>query len=530
MKQSREENLSAAYPSCFSVLDPEVWKAIVSSCDELGGPERLSEIIRLRASDLGLPGYLSDLARLESVLAEVASSDIGPLAENIGINPTITLMEVPWKNLPTLLNAKDHGRRLVPTAGNEVVMVWKDPRTLRLHVREALKEDLLVLKLFVEGISPKDAAAKGNIPVEVIDTIIERAKGEGIILTPLSRINRDFILDDKSPFEGNFLSSQTFTLQWHITQACDLHCRHCYDRSDRTSLTPELGSKILDDLSDFCHKMHVRGQVSFSGGNPLLYHYFETLYRAASERGFMLAVLGNPAPREKIEALLNIQKPVFFQVSLEGLEEHNDHIRGSGHFRRTMEFLKVLRELDIYSMVMLTLTEDNMKQVIPLAEIVHDMTDLFTFNRLSSVGEGSALRLPPPDAYKDFLGAYLKAAGNNPVIGLKDNLFNLVLSEKEAGLCGGCTGFGCGAAFNFLSVLPDGEVHACRKFPSNIGNISCEGLVDIYESSIAQRYRSGCRACDGCAIRPVCGGCLAVAYSHGIDPFTSRDPYCWRQA
>ena len=30
---------------------------------------------------------------------------------------------------------------------------------------------------------------------------------------------------------------------------------------------------------------------------------------------------------------------------------------------------------------------------------------------------------------------------------------------------GGCTGFGCGAAFNFMAVLPDGEVHACRKVP-----------------------------------------------------------------
>jgi selenobiotic family peptide radical SAM maturase len=518
---------SASYPSCFSVLGPDLWKSILSSCTELAGPENIPDIMRIQTGELGLPDYLPDLARLESAISEVECLEIRTPVNDISINPTVTLLEVTWKNLPTFLGAKKHGARLIPLAGNEVVIVWKNQKTSQVHVREASKEDLLVLKLLVEGITPKEAAEKEHFPVEVIDNFIEKAKGEGIVLAPPSRIRRDFIYTEDKPFDGNFLSAPTFTLQWHITQDCDLHCRHCYDRSDRTSLDPRLGHRILKDLSVFCENMHVRGQVSFSGGNPLLYPHFGELYHAASEQGFMLAVLGNPAPYKQIEALIDIRKPVFFQVSLEGLEEHNDHIRGTGHFRRTLDFLQVLRDLDIYSMVMLTLTEDNMRQVIPLAEILRDVTDLFTFNRLSSVGEGSALRLPQSDAYKAFIWEYLNAAEHNPVMGLKDNLFNIVLREKGMDPFGGCTGFGCGAAFNFLSVLPDGEVHACRKFPSFIGNIFCQNLSEIYDSSVARRYRSGCLACGGCAIPPVCGGCLAVAHSHGIDPFTAHDPYCF---
>jgi radical SAM protein with 4Fe4S-binding SPASM domain len=94
-------------------------------------------------------------------------------------------------------------------------------------------------------------------------------------------------------------------------------------------------------------------------------------------------------------------------------------------------------------------------------------------------------------------------------------------------LFGGCAGFGCGAAFNFLALLPDGEVHACRKFPSRIGNLAASTLHDIYEGEAARRYRRGSAACRECPIRPVCGGCLAVTHGFGRNIFVERDPYCF---
>jgi radical SAM protein with 4Fe4S-binding SPASM domain len=94
-------------------------------------------------------------------------------------------------------------------------------------------------------------------------------------------------------------------------------------------------------------------------------------------------------------------------------------------------------------------------------------------------------------------------------------------------LLGGCAGFGCGAAFNFVSLLPDGEVHACRKFPSLIGNIFSQSLREIYDAPVARRYRAGSFACRECRLRPACGGCLAVSHGFGLDVFTERDPYCF---
>ena len=85
---------------------------------------------------------------------------------------------------------------------------------------------------------------------------------------------------------------------------------------------------------------------------------------------------------------------------------------------------------------------------------------------------------------------------------LKDNLFNILLEQEGLELTGGCTGFGCGAAFNFLTLLSDGEVHACRKMPSLIGNLKEAGLAEIYDSAAARRYRRGCALPAGTAPAP----------------------------
>ena len=91
----------------------------------------------------------------------------------------------------------------------------------------------------------------------------------------------------------------------------------------------------------------------------------------------------------------------------------------------------------------------------------------------------------------------------------------------------GCTGYGCGAAFNFLVVLPDGETHACRKFPSPVGNALQQSIADIYVSGQAKQYRRGSAQCDGCTIRHACGGCLAVAHGQGLNVFEQKDPFCF---
>lgn len=326
-----------------------------------------------------------------------------------------------------------------------------------------------------------------------------------------------------------FLGRRTssFTLQWHLTNACQFHCRHCYDRADRGALGLTQALDVLTDLLRFCCRRRVTPCVSLSGGDPLLYPYFWELYQAIAAAGIRVALLANPIDEPTIRRLLAERRPDCYQVSLEGLREQNDAVRGPGHFDRTMRFLSDARRLGLATHVMLTLTRANLDDVVPLGELLLGRTERFTFSRLASVGQAVDLETPRRAEFIAFLKRYARAARANPVLSCKDNLFNILRRRHGRRLLGGCTGFGCGAAFNFVALLPDGEVHACRKFPSPIGNLLKNDLGAVYDSPAARAYRRGPTACQACRLRGACGGCPAVAYGRGFNPLVDRDPDCF---
>jgi selenobiotic family peptide radical SAM maturase len=492
------------------------------------GEEAILAFVREAASQGLAPFFAPDICDLELALRRVARkpAEHPGTPDGMAVNPGLEIRVLESTGCAGLLARMDEPAP-APVAGREMVMVWRRAGSRTAVAEPARPEDLAILKVIGEGIDPAIAEELAQVEPGLIRKLLRAALDKGIILPPPSRIRRDTgDVSNGRPLPEEAVAAETFTLQWHLTQACDLSCRHCYDRSSRADLPLVRAMDIIADFQTFCRDRNVAGQISLSGGNPLLYPHFHEVYARAAGAGFSLAILGNPASRVDMDAILRIARPVYYQVSLEGLPEHNDSIRGPGHFRRVMEFLDLLLELDVQGQVMLTLTRDNMAQVLPLAEMLAGRVWGLSFNRLSPVGRGAALALPDPSAFRDFTAAYCEAAARLNVLSFKDNMLNVRLAETGRPTFGGCTGFGCGAAFNFMALLPDGEVHACRKFPSLIGNIAASTLADIYDGSAASSYRKRSLACQGCAITAVCGGCPAVVSGLGLDISTDRDPYC----
>jgi selenobiotic family peptide radical SAM maturase len=518
-------HLDEIYPLCRQLLGIKTWKRLTAGRDT--EPDSFPDFLEHQGGP-GIPTFLAGLAQIEFSRHKAAAAEHPPpLADALCINPGLQITPVAGKNLvPLFSRAKQRDLdRVVP--GSEIIISWRCPEAGSLVTRVAGQCDLLALKLAAEEIDPIDAAGQAGVAVGVIDAVLREAVRDGLLLSPPSRLRREDAIA-AAVLDPEYTTAGVFTLQWHLTQECDLHCRHCYDRTSRRDFPFKRALTLLDELRVFCRSRFVRGQVSLSGGNPLLYPQFIDLYRAAAERDLMIAILGNAADRGTLERIVAIRMPVYYQVSLEGLEPHNDEIRGAGNYRRTVDFLRTLTEMGVPNMVMLTLTRHNMAQVIPLAGELEGITGGLTFNRLALFGEGAGLELPTPGEYRIFLEAYAAALDEHPVLRLKDSLLNTVFERDGSGLFGGCAGYGCGAAFNFVSILSDGEVHACRKFPSPIGNILSESLERVYTSESAQRYRSGSSACAGCSLNAVCRGCPAVTASLGLDPFTEKDPFCFK--
>lgn len=90
-------------------------------------------------------------------------------------------------------------------------------------------------------------------------------------------------------YERLFLESARLLVPFagfvEITRRCDLACGHCYVEGAKVDLPADRFERALD-------RMVAAGtfSLSLSGGEPLLHPEFRRMVRAASDRGFMLAL------------------------------------------------------------------------------------------------------------------------------------------------------------------------------------------------------------------------------------------------
>lgn len=93
--------------------------------------------------------------------------------------------------------------------------------------------------------------------------------------------------------------SPFFAFQWHITEACDQRCRHCYIFAEDPqkmvrSMQPNEMEKVLNNIADFCAVYDRTPYLYITGGDPLLHPNFWKLMEMVKKRQLPFAILGNP--------------------------------------------------------------------------------------------------------------------------------------------------------------------------------------------------------------------------------------------
>jgi radical S-adenosyl methionine domain-containing protein 2 len=99
---------------------------------------------------------------------------------------------------------------------------------------------------------------------------------------------------------SNGANHHPIVINWHVTEACNFHCRYCYAEwqpSDETDLIDDPGKTraLLESLySAFGQMMPSRPRLNFAGGEPLLKerHVLPTM-RLARRIGFDVSLITN---------------------------------------------------------------------------------------------------------------------------------------------------------------------------------------------------------------------------------------------
>lgn len=338
-----------------------------------------------------------------------------------------------------------------------------------------------------------------------------------------------------------------FAFQWHITDECDQRCKHCYIFSENAckkldAMTWEQMQKTLENCLDFCRAYDRLPYFYITGGDPILHPDFWRLLERLHELRIPFTILGNPFHLDdevcrRLKAL-GCEK---YQLSLDGMEKTHDWFRKPGSFAITLEKIGCINRAGIRSVIMTTVSGTNIDEVPDIAdEVVQAGANVFAFARYCPTSEEKDVGIEPlryrkllEDCDRKFR-AY-EAAGCKTYFNKKDHLWTLYAYETGAFrlpedaqpgmIYGGCN---CGNCH--LTILPTGEVYACRRVQnSRAGNVFADRLADLWIGPM-EAYRDYNRfsKCAKCELLAYCRGCPAVASGRDGD-FYAPDPQCWKE-
>ena len=337
-----------------------------------------------------------------------------------------------------------------------------------------------------------------------------------------------------------------FLVVWNYTDACNLHCKHCYQGAgemskDELSLNERLN--IVDQLAD-----NDVVAIAFSGGEALLRDDFWEVARYASNKGLYLSLATNGTllTKDVVRRLTDIGVE-YFEISLDSVDPlKHDAFRGvNGAWERTVAGIQnVVAQEGAYSCIANTITNENYRELDALVAFSRKLgvnrTLIFNF---IPVGRGSDIIDVdlPPDAREHVLQqmyGYLSGQDESfEILTTAPQFSRVCMMNSQNGIISlahfGAAGFsnkvgllaeyigGCGAGRMYCAIQPNGIVTPCVFMPIPVGDLRSQSFVDIWKNaevmqSLRERHdlKEHCGSCD---YKNVCGGCRARAYAYFKD-------------
>ena len=329
-------------------------------------------------------------------------------------------------------------------------------------------------------------------------------------------------------------------VSWNLTERCNLHCAHCYLDASRRS-APEPGELSRDECARVVAELAALNPhllLILTGGEPLLHPHLDEIVERAVRAG-MTPVLGTngTAMRPRIAERLRDAGLRGVGVSLDSADPAvHDRLRGMpGAWQRTLDGLRVLRELELPFVIQPSIFSWNRNEIEVLARLALELgAETVNFYFLVCTGRGQQMTDISAEDYETALGeiAHLQRelAGQIMVNAKCAPHQKRIVHQQDADspFVSGYAG-GCPAATHYLRIGPRGEVSPCPYIPSSGASIRTRSIPEIWadDSQLTElRDRTALRGrCGACEYQDLCGGCRARAKAATGDAL-AEDPSC----
>jgi radical SAM protein with 4Fe4S-binding SPASM domain len=328
-----------------------------------------------------------------------------------------------------------------------------------------------------------------------------------------------------------------FHIQWHITNLCNLRCKHCYQED--FSKNSDLGWKGLKRVSDHIlatlSEWDRKACIHLTGGEPLLKEELFGLLHYLDPKPEIeeLGIITNGLlfSREVVKRLSAFPKLKKIKISLDGADaEVHDSIRQRGVFEKVIQSLPMIKQENRFEIIlMVTVMKRNYRSLPSLIRLCQNLgVDGLILERFIPLGRGKTFmnEVLEKDQWRELVEILMEFFSMKVD---EDDIpsyqaFQITFDEDGAELLGAP----CIIGRDGLCIMPEGSVFPCRRFPIPIGNLMNESLKEIWESSSLldqlRKKKNLKGRCGKCEIED-CRGCRSLALALTGD-YLEEDPHC----
>lgn len=294
----------------------------------------------------------------------------------------------------------------------------------------------------------------------------------------------------------------------HVTQRCNLACRHCYSEGDdrNRAADPSLAQlrravALLASLG--CARLVI------SGGEPFLRGDLADVASFARDRGVGEVVVltnGLLVDEKGIDPLVGLVSCVA--VAFDGASaDAPAPLRGTQRFGRLVRAVETIRDAGIEARILPTLHAGNLDEVPRCRRLADELGASLSFSLLTApADELGDLRLSDEQLHE--LGRRPPSDG------------------APCGLAGLSARRSCGAGTRTLSVAADGTIYPCHMLHDRSLALG-SAFSDLPRAPVPPEPRvDDVDGCAGCRVRYLCGGGCRARALMATGSLFGRDPYC----
>ena len=273
----------------------------------------------------------------------------------------------------------------------------------------------------------------------------------------------------------------------------------------------------------------LEGVIQLTGGEPLIRDDWRDIADYCTDNSLNVMLMTNGTLITSEIASFLFERDIGVQVSLDGLEDTHNKIRGHNSYNDVMQGLNILLNKQVKCSVSFTLLKSNINEISTLIDEIQ---------RIGVTRLGISRYLPKSDSDDQLLTkeelerfynyiAKINTHGDFRIY-CRDPLYNLSCANTQH-LKDTCLS-GCSIGFFGCCILADGTIIPCSRLNIPLGNIKQVSLREIWASSeLLWKFRKFGNLkgkCKKCRYLNNCRGCRAIAYAINRD-YLSEDPQCY---